>query len=262
MRKTELALQRRFALEGSIEVQLQRLVERAPRLDQGAGRQAGQLLRHRHRGVQQFGVGHHAADQPQPLRVDRLELVAEQGQLQRLGTAHETRQQPGAAAVRHQADLAEGLDEAGAFRRQHEVAAQRQIGTRAGGHTVDRRHHRHRHAAQTQRQRDVVVLQHQPDVLGRSVWRDEWIGQVLAGAEGPARAGDQHRPDLLVCGGGFQRRAQLAEQVGRQRVQCLGAVQAQQKHLALRLDLDQLLGHQIPLPTGRLIVELPLIWIK
>jgi hypothetical protein len=56
--------------------------------------------------------------------------------------------------------------------------------------------------------------------------------------------------------------AQLPEHAGREGIQRLGAVQAQQAHAAVLFDLNQVFGHWISLPTGRLIVEAPLTWIK
>jgi hypothetical protein len=49
------------------------------------------------------------------------------------------RQQPGAPRVRHQADLAEGLDEAGTRRGNGDVTGHGQRGTRAGRHAIDGR---------------------------------------------------------------------------------------------------------------------------
>ena len=77
------------------------------------------------------------------------------------------------------------------------VAAEREVGAGAGGDAVDRGDHRHRHRAHPQRQRLVEALDRGADVgrlaAGLEVGRDRRIGEVLAGAEAAAAAGERRR---------------------------------------------------------------------
>jgi hypothetical protein len=175
------------------------------------------------------------------------QLVAQQRQAQGLGAAHQTRQQPGAAGVGHQADLGESLDEAGRARGQHQVARERQVGTRACGDAIDGGQHRDGHAADAQAQGAVELVDHAAQVLGcgagREVGRHGRVGQVLAGAEGPARACEYHAAHVGVGGGGFERGQQLGMQLGREAVERCGPVERQRLHGARLRHKDQGFRH-------------------
>ncbi|MNJ49163.1 hypothetical protein D3C77_443810 [compost metagenome] len=86
-------------------------------------------------------------DQPPLLGLLGTQPLTQHGQ--GFGPCHADQpwQQPGTARVWHQADLAEGLDEAGRAGGQHQVAGQRDVGTGAGSHAVDRADYRQRQVA-------------------------------------------------------------------------------------------------------------------
>ena len=84
--------------------------------------------RQRHRAVHQRGVVHALPDQADALGLFGRQLVAGHRQADGSCATDQARQQPGAAAIGNEADLREGLDEARAARRDHQVAAQREVG--------------------------------------------------------------------------------------------------------------------------------------
>ena len=96
----------------------------------------------------------------------------------------------------HQAELAEGLDEARRARRQDDVAGQREIGTRAGGNAVDGAQHRPLEALQAADQRVVQAIERGAEV--DRLARDLPLAEVLAGAERAPGAGQQHGADRPV----------------------------------------------------------------
>ena len=67
----------------------------------------------------------------------RRQLLGEQGEAHGARHADALRQEPGAAGVGDQAELAERLQEGGGFLRDDEVAGQRHRAAGAGGDAVD-----------------------------------------------------------------------------------------------------------------------------
>ncbi len=134
--------------------------------------------------------------------------LRQHGQRAGAGHADEARQKPGAAAIRDEADPGEGLHKAGAPRRQHDIAGQREIGAGAGGDPVDRADDRHRQGAQLPDERVVMVDQARD--LGRRHPDDR--GQILPGAKGAPGAGDEEGAAALV-GLGRGERAESASAI-------------------------------------------------
>ena len=106
---------------------------------------------------------------------------------------------------------------------------QREVRAGAGGDAVDRGDDRHRHRADAQRERLVVALDRRADVGGAArrlaVRRDRRIGEILAGAEAAAGAGDDDAAHAAVGGRGVERGAQLAVHRAGEAVERLRAVQ-------------------------------------
>ena len=149
-----------------------------------------------------------------------------------------------AAAVGDQADLGEGLDEARRARRDHDVAAERHVRAGTGGHAVDRSDHRHRHAAQAQRQRPVDSARsarryRSAGRLASRVGCDAWIGEILAGAEPrPAPVSTTQRTSGAAAAASSASHSSLVHG-GREAVERLRPVQGQRADGAVRLGDDK-----------------------
>jgi hypothetical protein len=146
-------------------------------------------------------------------------------------------QQPGAARIRHQPDLDEGLDKAGRARRQHHVAGQRQVGAGAGRGAVDRGHHRQRQCLQPADQRVEPGIDQLAQV-GHVPGREIQVGQVLAGAEAAARPGQQQGARAAGLDMVERLLQRLVHRAG-EAVELVGAVQGDHGHRALPMQQDR-----------------------
>ena len=104
-----------------------------------------------------------------------------------------------------------------------EIAGQGQGEAAARGHAVDGGDDRLVHAANLD---DGLVerARHFMDGAGRPNGRTQEVFQVAAGAEGPARAGDDHGAHLRIDGQGAQLGGQGCDQVPVNGVKGLGPV--------------------------------------
>ncbi len=136
-------------------------------------------------------VVHGLPDQTPVRGAFRLQRLAGQGEAERAGLADQAGQRPGAAAVGDQADGGEALDEFRAFRRDDDVAGERDVRARAGRDAVHPGDDRHGQAHQSPDQRIVAKL-HRLAEIDRLARRDGAVAQILPRAEAPARAG-QHQ---------------------------------------------------------------------
>ena len=117
-------------------VRLVGVAQQGARRHQRLGRHVGQALRQGRRRRQRI-VGH--VPDHSPLRgLGGRQLVARQRQAHGPRQTQALRQEPGAAGIGHQADLAEGLDETGPRRGDGDVAGHGQRRAGAGRHAIDR----------------------------------------------------------------------------------------------------------------------------
>src|SRR6476469_3358514 len=130
-------------LQPRVEVRAARdaldLLDRQRRLARG-------LARPQQRRVEQLVVVDDAVDEPDLQRLDGVDRLAEQVQLQRAGRADEAREPLRAPEARDDAEVDLGLAEGGAQRRQPEVAGPRALAAAAVREPVDRRDGDHRGA--------------------------------------------------------------------------------------------------------------------
>ena len=175
-------------------------------------------MRELHRLAHQRAVVIDAVDEAPFQRLLRRQPFAHQRQLDRARLADEARQQPGRAAIRHQPDAAEGLQEIGRARGEDHVAHQREAHAGAGGGTVDRGHQRAMQIAQLAQERMEAGLQRGAGIAALAGRRVAAL-QVGAGAEGAARAGQDHAAHLVaLLVDGVERLGKAAEHVHRDRV--------------------------------------------
>jgi hypothetical protein len=171
-------------------------------------------------------VGHRLPDQAPLGGLLGGQLVGQQRQAHRPGHADALGQEPGAAGVGHQADLAEGLQEGGRLAGHHQVAGQRHAGAGAGGDAVDGGDGRHAQVLQAQDQRLVVGFDHVADVRHLAAHGlHVGVGQILAGAEGAAGAGEHQHADGLVGLDGVEGGAQLGVHLAGEAVELVRAVE-------------------------------------
>ena len=175
-------------------------------------------------------VIHHLPDHPPRLRLFSAELVTEQSQPHGAGASGHARQQPGAAAVRHQAELAEGHHKAGGARRNHHVAPERQRGARARRYTVNGTDDRLWQLCQAAHQRVVEGFNGHAQIRRRAVGVDVAVVQVLTGTEAASSPGDQQAADSVIALGLFQAVGQLLVHHVVKAVQTLRTVQRKGHH--------------------------------
>ncbi|MNS24824.1 hypothetical protein D3C72_567000 [compost metagenome] len=177
------------------------------------------------------------------------QALAQHGQ--GLGASHadQAGQGPGAAGIRDQADLAEGLDEAGRAGRQHQVAGQRDVGTGAGSHAVHRADHRQRQVAQGAHQRVVELVDRFAQVRHLGARGDVAIGQVLAGAETTAFGSQQQHPCFAALAYLLECLAHFQVHGGIEAVQLLGAIQREEGDAVLDGKQDVLESHDRLAPS-------------
>ncbi len=147
---------------------------------------------------------------------------------------------------------AKGLQEAGAARGVHQVAGQRDVGAGAGGDAVDGADYRFLQRRDELDQRIVGLLQPTAGIEARSVGGPADLGQVLAGREGPAGAGQHHHPALRIGARRLQSGTQLGMHAEREGIELVGPVERQLRDAAFLRNQDRLAAHvQVLLDFGR-----------
>jgi len=154
------------------------------------GRRDGEMLREPLRLGHQPVVVDRFPDESPGFGLLRRQRLSQQCESARAGGADKPRQKPGAAGIRHQPDLGEGLDEVDAPRGEYDVAGKRDVGAGAGGDAVDRGDNWKRQGSQFPNQRIVVGLDGATEVRP-GIAAGGAIGEILSGAEAAARAGQQ-----------------------------------------------------------------------
>ncbi len=183
------------------------------------------MQRHLLRGGGELLVVHHLPDHSPGLCLLSAELIAQQCQPHGAGASGHARQQPGAAAVRDEAELAEGHHKTGGARRNHHVAAEGQRRPRARRHAVNRANHRLRQFCQAAHQRVVKSLNGHAQIGRRAVRVDVTVVEILPGAETASCPGDKQAADGVIALGLLQAFGKLLVHDVVKAVQALRAVQ-------------------------------------
>jgi hypothetical protein len=208
-------------------------VDQAARRDQGARRPACEFTRQDERAVAKCGIVKDFADQSPLLGLIGRERLVGHHQFERALPADKARQQPGRTEIGDQRDAAEHLNEARRTRRDDHVARHRKAEPAARRHAVDGDHDRHAALAQRLERRPVILHHAGGDVVAQDLRGLE----VLARAEAPAGAGQHQRSHLRIVVYFADGCREIAQQVGRHRVQGLRLIQCQHADAAVALPL-------------------------
>lgn len=248
-RVSSLALARRLQRQLLLETVMRRRAQRPARQQQRLRRHRRQLRRRRLGLGHQRVILHHRPDHPPGQRRLGRHRLGQHRHPPRPRLARQVRQQERAAAIRHQPDAREGLQELRRTRRDHDVAAQRDRRPRARRHAVHRADRRHLQIGQRPRQRVPGLLDRRAEIPPLPLDRHH-AAQIRPGAEPPPGAGQHHRPTPLGRLRRLQRRAQ--RQIGRpvQRVHLLRPVQPNHPIGPAILDHDSI-AHRPPPPCVR-----------
>jgi hypothetical protein len=170
------------------------------------------------------------------------------------------RQQPGAARVGNQPDLAESLDEAGAWRGDGDIASHHQRSACACGHAVYRAHRGHAQVGDAPRRGVEGLVDHRAGVgafLQVGAGLKVKLGQISAGAKATACAGEHQGADLRVSLGLVQRGPQVCVHLARKAVERGGAVERYQGYSAPGFVKHGGFGHCLS-PTPQFTTKPPL----
>src|SRR4051812_6288999 len=209
-------------------------------------RQGGDLLGGLKRPVEQRIVIDHGRDEPDALGLLDVDAAAGEHELVRARRPDQPRQQPADrhVAVRH-ADVHERHPEDRAARRVADVAAEREGEAEPRGGAVERGDDRLRRVAQAHDQARHVLLVGEaiPRRVAAVVARRVAVAaQVEAGAEPPPGAREHDGAARAIGGDGIELLVQRTAELGRHRVQPVGAVEREQPDLVGRTLADQDVG--------------------
>ena len=250
VRAPEFTLVVAFEIERRFERQLHARFHGLARADVAARRPGCKLARRRQSGRHQFVVLDRTPDQAPLLGLRGRELVAQQRQTHRPRRTNQPRQPPGAAAVGHQAELGERLDEAGRLRGENEVARERDVGACARRHAVDGADGRHPQPPQAQQHRLVVIVDRRAEVERVAAGCHGAVGEVLACAEAPARTGQHQAAHRRIRIGGIERSAHFAVHRHGEAVQPLRAVECQRCHAVRHIQADGLVRSHLEVSSA------------
>ena len=219
-------------------------VQHALRHRQGERRQLGQLRDELVHGGVELGGGHHPRDEPERERLLRADAAAAHDRVLRPREADQPDEALRPAAARDHPELHLGEGELDVVGRDAEVAGERELEADAEGVALQLRDHRLRAAL---RRGDVPV---QARELLRA--RLEEAGDVAAGGERPAGAGDDDEAHGLVGAELAEHLVELGARAERHAVELAGDVERDRRHAALGLDAEALvLGHVVTLSSRR-----------
>ncbi len=204
--------------------------------DAGVG---GDAVGHSEGGVEEAVVVEHLRHDPQPLGCLGVDRAPGDDEVERPRRTDEAREQVRDPDV---GTREAGLDERRAERRRAggdaQVARQRQRQATAVRGPVHRRHHdlrcRPEMLGQVGHERLTGRARGEVRVLARRRRRPEVL-QVEPGAEAATRAGEHGDLAALVGGDGVERVVQVTDQLERDRVEAVGAVEADDAHRLARL---------------------------
>src|SRR6185436_5075597 len=243
LRTAELALEVAFLIERLLERPAPRLVDRLLRARQTARRRKRQLLRERVDRLLELAIFEAAPDQAPLRRLLRRQLVRQQGEAHRSRVAEQPRQQPRAAGIRHEAEFAEGLNEARRAGREHEITRQRDVCASAGGDAIDCSDDRHRQIAQREHERLVVLVDRLAEIDALPARRDGAVAEILAGAETTARAREHEYTCGAVCRQLAQCVAHFTVHLDVETVQAVRPIQRQTRDAIAHVEQNGLVAH-------------------
>ena len=243
LRAAELALEIALLLQRLLERPAPRFVDRLLGPCKTARRCDGELLRERVDCLLEFVVFNAAPDQAPLRRLLCRQFVCQQCETHRARIADQSRQQPRAAGVRHQTQLAERLYEARRASRDHEVARQRDVRTCACSDAVDCSNHRHRQIAEREHQRLVVLVDRLAEVDALSARRDCTIAEILAGTESTTGPSEHEHSRGAVLRQLAQRIAHFAVHLDVETVQSIRPIQRQARDAVTHIAQDGLVAH-------------------
>src|SRR5262245_30139998 len=243
LRTAELALEIAFRIERLLERAAPRLVDRLLGPRQATRRCKRQLLRERVDRLLELSVFNATPDQTPLRRLLRRQFVGQQCEAHGARIADEPRQQPRAAGIRHQTQLAERLNEVCGTSCDHEIARQRDVRPRAGCDAVDCRDDWHRQIAQRQHQRLVVFVDRLTEIDALPAWRYCAIAEILAGAETTTGASEHEHARGSVLRELAQRIAHFTVHLDVEAVQSIRPVQSQARDAVAHIAKDGLVAH-------------------
>ena len=223
MAKTDFGLDFQFPAELSFKRIALDLVHQGPGFDQRTRWSLGQL------GSQFLGCGQKRAviqaiaDQaPFQGRFRRNGIIGHH-RLQGLAPADDLRQQIGGAAIGHQTNTAEDLNELGRARGHRNVADHGQGKTGTRRRAVDRHDHRYPGRADGVHRAEIAIHHRLDNIhIARGA-----VAQILPRAKAPPGPGQDQGTDFIVVLNPRQCLLNLVHHIERQGVQGLGAVQGQ-----------------------------------
>ena len=165
-----------------------------------------------------------AIDHPPGSGVFRADRIGQHGECAGAGVAHKPRQDPGAARIGNKANAREGLQKLGRFRREHDIAGQRDIGAGPRSRAVDRTDDRLREIVDRTDQRIDSFFERLAKVRPGLARSKRAVGKVRPGAEASAGARNENRAAVGLRGSAGDSRRQRFEERGVQRVQALGSI--------------------------------------
>ena len=158
--------------------------------------------------------------------IGRAERAAGEDDFRRLGPAEHARQEPGAAAFRHDPTLDEGGGQLGIVGHDADIAAQREVHAITRGRAIERADHRLVHREEDRRRRVAQVDRGRKLAIGTAdPLARRCLVKVKTSAERPACPGQDDHPDLRVLIHRHQRPRQLVEHGRGDGVHPLGPVQ-------------------------------------
>ena len=192
-----------------------------------------------HRLVHQARRRHDARHQARALGFRRIHHAAGEIEVHRLGLADRAREPLRAADARDDAELDLGLAEFRRVGRNDDVALHRELAAAAERETGNRRDHRLAHARNAIPRWEVLLVDVHVALAGHLL-------DVGAGRERLLRAGDDHAADRVVRLECVDRGGHVGIHLRIERVQRLRAVEADDADLALGLDDDGFVAHELP----------------
>src|SRR5688572_17618840 len=244
-------LRLRFQLQLLLQGVLAGAVEQL--LDEGEclGGLGGELAGHLVAAFFQRAGRHHLIDETHRRCIGGGERLTQHHERGRPRGAHQPGEKSAAAGIGHQPDIDEGLDELGVRGGNDQVAGQRDVGSRPRGGAVYPTDHRLRQGPDGPHDRIVGAAQVLGEVHHAAAFAGHRFGQILAGTEGPARAGQVDAPERTIIG----HPGQHLDEPGRHRlvetVEHIGTVERDASHAVARLDQDAVRAHWVPIRRKR-----------
>ena len=129
------------------------------------------------------------------------------------------------------------------FRRDDEIACERDVRARAGSNAVDCGDHWHRQVTQREHQRLVVLVDRLAEIDALPARRDSAVAEILAGAKTAASASEHEHACRAVFRQAAQRIAHFAVHLDIETVQSIRPVQRQPRDAVAHVEQEGLVAH-------------------